>query len=113
MPGGPELRDAVGALSATLGEARDLVRNADGGLSPLFGQLPAIAGSLDRAIGRASATLASIERGYSKDSDVNRRAERFLGQATDMVRSIRLLADLLGRQPEALIRSRAGGALAR
>jgi paraquat-inducible protein B len=45
---------------------------------------------------------------------VNRQAERFLGQATDMARSVRLLADLLGRQPEALIRGRAGGgALAR
>lgn len=114
LAGGPELRDAVGALSATLGEARDLVRKADGGLAPLLGQLPAIAGNLDRAIGRANTTLASIERGYGKDSDVNRQAERLLGQATDMARSIRLLADFLGRQPEALLRGRAGGgALAR
>lgn len=114
LAGGPELRDAVGALSATLGEARDLVRKADGGIAPLLGQLPAIAGNLDRAVGRAGATLASIERAYGKDSDVNRQAERLLGQATDMARSIRLLADFLGRQPEALIRGRAGGgALAR
>lgn len=114
LAGGPELRDAVGALSETLGEARDLVRKADGGLAPLLGQLPAIAGNLDRAVGRAGATLASIERAYGKDSDVNRQAERLLGQATDMARSVRLLADFLGRQPEALIRGRAGGgALAR
>ena len=114
LAGGPELRDAVGALSSTLGEARDLVRKADGGIAPLLGQLPAMAGDLDRAIGRANATLASIERGYGKDSDVNRQAERLLGQATDMARSVRLLADFLGRQPEALIRGRAGGgALAR
>lgn len=109
----PELRDAVAGLSATLGEVRQLVRKADGGLAPVLEQLPAIAGNLDRAIGRANAGLVSIERGYGKDSDVNRQAERFLSQATDMARSVRLLADLLGRQPEALIRGRAGGALAR
>ncbi len=109
LAGGPELRDAVGALSATLGQAQDLVRKAEGGLSPLLGQLPAIAGNLDRAVGRANATLASIERGYGRESDVNRQMERFLGQATDMARSVRLLADFLGRHPEALVRGRAGG----
>ena len=38
---------------------------------------------------------------------------RLLGQATDMARSVRLLADFLGRHPEALVRGRPGGALER
>ena len=113
LAGGPELRGAVGALSSTLGQAQDLVRKADGGLSPLLGQLPAIAGNLDRAVGRANAALASIERGYGKESDINRQLERLLGQASDMARSVRLLADFLGRHPEALVRGRPGGALGR
>lgn len=113
LAGGAELREAVRTLSSTLGQVQDLVRKAEGGLAPVLGQLPAIAGNLDRAVGRANATLASIERGYGRESDVNRQMERFLSQATDMARSVRLLADFLGRHPEALVRGRAGGALGR
>lgn len=109
LAGGPELRASLQALSTVLSQAQDLFRKADGGLSPLLDQIPAIAGNLDRAVARASTTLSSIERGYGRESDINRQMERLLGQATDMARSVRLLADFLGRHPEALVRGRAGG----
>ncbi|WP_424139729.1 intermembrane transport protein PqiB [Roseomonas chloroacetimidivorans] len=106
LVGGPELRSAVHALAGTLEQVQGLVRRTDAGLAPLLRRLPAIANNLDQAIGRANTAIGSIERGYGRDSDVNRQMERLLSQANDTARSIRLLADYLDRHPEALLRGR-------
>lgn len=104
--GGPELKGAVGALTATLGQVQQLVAKADGGVTPLLRRLPAIATNLEQAIARANTALGSVESGYGASSDVNRQLERLLAQANDTARSIRLLVDFLDRHPEALIRGR-------
>jgi paraquat-inducible protein B len=104
--GGPELRDALGSLSGALGQVQDLVRKADGGMTPLLRRLPEIAENLEQAVRRANTAVGSIERGYGGDSSFNRQLDRTLQQVNDAARSIRLLADLLGRHPEALIRGR-------
>ncbi|MCO6416542.1 MlaD family protein [Siccirubricoccus sp. KC 17139] len=104
--GGPELKDALGSLSGALGQVQELVRKADGGITPLLRRLPEIANNLDQAVRRANTAVGSIERGYGGDSSFNRQLDRTLQQVTDAARSIRLLADLLGRHPEALIRGR-------
>ncbi|UPG72061.1 MlaD family protein [Roseomonas gilardii subsp. gilardii] len=111
--GGPELRNALNALSSSLGSARDLIRKADGGMTPLLRRLPAIADNLDQTVAHASTAIRSIERGYGGDSEVNREMERLMSQLTDTARSIRLLADFLNRHPEALIRGRTGAATER
>ena len=111
--GGPELRNALNALSSSLGSARDLIRKADSGMTPLLRRLPAIADNLDQTVARANTAVRSIERGYGGDSEVNREMERLMSQLTDTARSVRLLADFLNRHPEALIRGRAGAATER
>jgi paraquat-inducible protein B len=106
LTGSPELRGAVQGLAGVLEQAQGLLRRADEGLAPLLRRLPGIASSLDQAVGRASSAMASIERGYGAQSEINRQVARVLGQASDAARSVRQLADLLDRQPEALIRGR-------
>lgn len=104
--GGPELKDALGSLSGALGQVQELVRKADDGATPLLRRLPEIANNLDQAVRRANTAVGSIERGYGGDSSFNRQLDRTLQQVNDAARSIRLLADFLDRQPEALIRGR-------
>ncbi|SDB69025.1 PqiB family protein [Belnapia rosea] len=106
LAGSPELRGAVQGLSGVLDQAQGLLRRADEGLAPLLRRLPGIASNLDQAVGRASSAMASIERGYGAQSEINRQVARVLAQASDAARSVRLLADLLDRHPEALIRGR-------
>jgi paraquat-inducible protein B len=47
-----------------------------------------------------------VKAGYGDDSRFRRDVDRLMPQLTDTVRSVRALADLLSRHPEALIRGR-------
>jgi paraquat-inducible protein B len=51
----------------------------------------------------------SLENGYGNNTQFNRDLERLLVQVNDALRSIRSLADLLARHPEALIKGRPAG----
>jgi paraquat-inducible protein B len=106
LTGGPETGEALSSLVGALGQVQDLVRKADGGITPLLRRLPEIANNLEQTVRRANTAVGSIERGYGSDSSVNRNLDRTLQQVTDAARSIRLLADFLDRHPEALIRGR-------
>ena len=86
----------------------DLAKSANSGLSPAFARLPAITASLERAVTQADRVLTSVDRGYGKDSEIQRELTRAMVQVGDTARSIRQLADFLDRHPEALIRGRAG-----
>ena len=98
------LRSASGAMT-NIGE---LANRANSGLSPAFARLPAITASLEQAVTRADRVLTSLDRGYGKDSDIQRELTRAMLQVGDTARSIRQLADFLDRHPESLIRGRAG-----
>ena len=63
-----------------------------------------------RRLTSANKLVLSLDSGYGDNTKFNRDLERLLVQANDAVRSIRALADLLARHPEALIKGRAGGA---
>ncbi|MDQ1077888.1 intermembrane transport protein PqiB [Pseudoroseomonas cervicalis] len=102
----PALRQSLENLAGALAGVEELVRKADGGLTPLLRRLPEIANNLDQTVRSARSAIASIERGYGGDSQVNRQIDRTLQQLSDTARSVRLLADFLERHPEALIRGR-------
>jgi paraquat-inducible protein B len=68
--------------------------------------LPGIANGLDDAVKRTDRLIASMETGYGANSQINRDIARLMVQFSDAARSIRVLADLLARHPEALIRGR-------
>ena len=74
----------------------------------------AIAGARGRAaedLTNANKLVLSLDNGYGDNTKFNRDIDRLLAQANDALRSIRALADLLARHPEALIKGRPEGPL--
>jgi len=104
---GPELRDSIASLHTTLADADRLVQHLNTATGPLEQKLPDIIAQLDSTARRLNALAGSMEAGYGGSSRFNQDASRLLVQLTDTARSFRVLADLLTRHPEALIRGRA------
>ncbi|MBN8872230.1 MAG: MCE family protein [Rhodospirillales bacterium] len=102
----PALKDSLASLRTTLAEAQGLVGKLDRGATPLIQKLPSIANGLDESVRRLNRLAASLESGYGGSSTFNRDTSRLLVQLSDAARSVRVLADLLARHPEALIRGR-------
>ena len=102
------LNRTLRSASTAVAGVGDLAKNANAGLSPALARLPAITASLERAVTQADRVLGSVDRGYGKDSEIQRELTRAMVQVGDTARSIRQLADFLDRHPEALIRGRAG-----
>jgi paraquat-inducible protein B len=102
--GGPEITKALVSLNATLNQVQTLAKHADEGLGPALARLPAISEQLQATIEKANAALG--QSGYGADSDFHKSMERFMRQAGDAARTIRMLADYLDRHPEALLRGR-------
>jgi len=64
---------------------------------------------LEKAMTNANRLILSVDNGYGDNTQFNRDLDRLLVQANDAVRSIRALADLLARHPEALAKGRPEG----
>ncbi len=108
LASGPELREGLTSLVATLNATRDMVRNFDEGATPALKRLPAIAQSLQAAVDRTGRLVGSVDSGYGENSQFRRDLQRLLSQVSDTARSVRLLADYLDQHPEALVRGRGG-----
>lgn len=106
---GPQLRESLTKLAATLAMAETFTRNLNSGTAPAFKELPAMATQLQKTVTSANKLLVSLDSGYGDNTKFNRDMERLLVQTNDAVSSIRALADLLSRHPEALIKGRPGG----
>ena len=102
----PDLKQVAALLKTALASTQSFIQNLNKGIEPVTQKLPAIATNLDNAIKRTDRLIASIETGYGSNSQLNRDANRLMVQLADAARSIRVLADLLTRHPEALIRGR-------
>ncbi|HUN44428.1 MAG TPA: MlaD family protein, partial [Acetobacteraceae bacterium] len=103
---GPELHQSIASLHTTLTDADTLVRNLNAAAGPLQQKLPATIAELDSTARRLNALVGSMQAGYGGNSRFNGDVSRLLVQLTDTARSFRVLADLLTRHPEALIRGR-------
>jgi paraquat-inducible protein B len=57
----------------------------------------------------ANKLMLSIDSGYGDNTKFNRDLDRLMVQANDAVMSMRALADLLARHPEALVKGRPAG----
>jgi paraquat-inducible protein B len=109
LVGGPQVKQALADLSTTLKSAKDLMVNVNSGINPTLRQLPAMVAQLDKALVSINKLALSLDDGYGGNTQFNRDLDRLLVQANDAVRSIRSLADLLSRHPEALIKGRPTG----
>jgi len=106
---GPQLREALTKLSATLATAETFTHNLNTGTAPAFKQLPEMATQLQRTLNNTNKLLVSLDAGYGDQTKFNRDLDRLMVQANDAVSSMRALADLLSRHPEALIKGRPAG----
>jgi paraquat-inducible protein B len=96
-------------LNDLLQSAQQLAADIDKGSAPALKRLPAIAADLQTVMTNANRLILSADTGYGDDSKFHRDVDRLMVGVSDAVHSIRSLADLLSRHPEALIKGRAEG----
>src|SRR6516165_6733255 len=105
MTQGPQLKKALTDLSAMIGSAQAMVQRLD------TKQLPQLTADLEKTLTSANKLVLSLDSGYGDNTKFNRDLDRLMAQTTDAVRSMRALADLLARHPEALVKGRPAGQL--
>ena len=103
---GPQLQQALARLNATLAAAQDTVKHLDAGAAPALRRLPAIAAELQETLAQVKALAGSVSQGSAGDGKFGRDLDQALTQVSDTAQSVRMVADLLSRHPEALIRGR-------
>ena len=101
-----QLAQSLTALRSTLSSTQALMTSLNQGLAPAMQRLPEIANGLEDTVKRTDKLIGSLQNGYGGDSQFNRDVSRMMLQLSDAARSVRVLADLLSRHPEALIRGR-------
>jgi len=89
----PELRSAASNLNTTLDYTRQLARNFDRTVVP----------ELDATLKKAQSSLNAIQGSVSKDSQLYYELMRVFKELSGAARSIRVMADYLERNPDALI----------
>jgi paraquat-inducible protein B len=101
-----ETRKALNDVAKVISSAKDLVAHLDTDLTPAVKQLPELVAGLQKTLANATKLLQSVDSGYGDNTKFNRDLQRLLLQAGDTLTSVRSLADLLNREPSALIRGR-------
>jgi paraquat-inducible protein B len=103
---GPEMRQTLTQLVAIVARVKDLADHLDSGASPALRQLPEIATDLQKTLANANRLVQSLDTGYGGNTQFSRDVGRLLVQLNEAVSSVRALADLLTRDPSALIKGR-------
>jgi paraquat-inducible protein B len=106
---GAQMKKALGDLAGMIAATQTLVQRLDTGVGPALKQLPEIATGLQKTLTSANKLVLSLDNGYGDNTKFNRDLGRLMAQLNDAVRSIRSLADLLERHPEALVKGRPQG----
>jgi paraquat-inducible protein B len=106
MVNGPQIKTTLAALEKAMLDVQDIARKIDVDGTPALKRLPEIAQQLQEGLTKANRLIGSVDKGYGDTSKFHRDLDRLMPQITDAARSIRALADLLSRHPEALIKGR-------
>jgi paraquat-inducible protein B len=104
-----QMKQSLTDLAGIIVNAKDLVRSVDSGVSPAAKQLPDLVASLQKTLTNANLLVQTLGSGYGDNTKFNRDLDRVLLQANDTLTSVRALADLLSRDPAALIKGRSDG----
>jgi paraquat-inducible protein B len=107
----PKVQKALTDLGATMASVKEVTANLDKGSAPALKRLPEISVALQNSLTNANKLVESLDKGYGDNTQFNRDLTRLLVQLNDAARSIRSLADLLSRNPEALVKGRPKGTL--
>jgi paraquat-inducible protein B len=107
--GSEQMKQSLTDLAKIITNAKGLVSNLDSGVSPAAKQLPELVASLQKTLTNANLLVQTLGSGYGDNTKFNRDLDRVLLQANDTLTSVRALADLLSRDPAALIKGRTDG----
>jgi paraquat-inducible protein B len=102
----PELKQTLQSMAVMMADTEALMKRVDAGATPALQRLPEMANSLQVMLANTNRLVTSTDTGYGANSSFHRDVDRLMNQTGDMVQSLRVLADLLNRHPEALIRGR-------
>jgi paraquat-inducible protein B len=91
------------SIEETMQDAQKLVRHVDGQIEPLGVQLKKAANAAELALKQAGTTLAAIEDTAGKSSPLYDTIDEALTEVSAAARSLRVLADYLERNPDALL----------
>ncbi len=94
-----DTKNAIRDLSGTLRSIQHLADHANSGLTPLLQRLPGMTEELQATLVHANQLLSS----YNGNSDFGASLNQTLLQLNDMARSLRLLADYVGRHPNSIL----------
>jgi paraquat-inducible protein B len=109
LASGPEARETLAKLAGTIATTEQVMKHVDSGTAPALKRLPEMTNELHKTVANANKLLVSLDAGYGDNTKFNRDLERLMVQLNDAVTSMRSLADLLARHPEALIKGRPKG----
>ncbi len=107
---GAQMRQTLTDLAATVAQVKDVTTHLDSGLTPTLRQLPEITAELQKTLANTNRLVQSVDSGYGGNTQFNRDLGRLLVQLNEAASAIRSLADLLARDPQALIKGRPVGA---
>jgi paraquat-inducible protein B len=109
LASGPELKQSLTELAQLVTRVKLLADHLDNGLSPAVKQLPQLASDLQKTLTGATKLVQSLNEGYGSNTQFSRDLQRLLVQVNEAATSVRALADLLSRDPGALIAGRPTG----
>ncbi len=104
----PEIVQAIVSLESTLKRTESLVSTVDQKIGPLMNSVTTTANTAQGTLVQATNTLETAETLVAADSQVVFSLTELLQELTEAARSIRLLADYLEENPEALIQGKSG-----
>jgi paraquat-inducible protein B len=103
---GPELREALAGLREASAELRTQIARISARTDPILASLNETVRTANRTIERAGQTLVSLERQFGDRSPLIGEAQTMLREMNGAARSMRLMADYLERNPDALLRGK-------
>lgn len=99
----PQLRELAANVNTTLADGRNLINNLDGQVQPLSEQLQVTAKNADATLAEFESLAANANQLLEPDSTLQFQLQSALQEFAGASRSIRVLADYLERNPNALL----------
>ena len=104
----PELKDSVASLNESLDSLQSLLEKVDRQVNPLVASLRETSDAAKTTLDEAKVTLAATGSLIGENSEVRYDLAQLLQELTEAARSIRVLADYLEQNPNALLSGKGG-----
>lgn len=104
----PEIADSLRSLNEALSAAQHLLVDTQTQAGPLIASLRRASDAADTTLKRVDVTVASMNAGYGRDSQIRGEITDLLQQLQDAARSVKMLTTYLEQHPESVIRGKSG-----